>query len=252
MGSVVVLEWTFTPANYFEEVIEISRDDYTMTIADGQVRAEIESAIFEADPGIRQRLHDALDDRFQGVQVVTFCSYELSSSTKTREHPDGRRDIFIDAEPGKIVITGGAVDIRVTDKDGNVITDSKQDRIAKKKDFAELVSAHRPNDTFLASMLKSYKAAIRDPSNELVHLYEIRDAISKRFGSKIAAKELGIEEEQWSRFGKLCSFEPLRQGRHRGANPEALRDATEDELTEARGIAQALIVAYLEYLERAD
>ena len=28
----VVLEWDFSPSEYFEEAIEISRNDYTMTI----------------------------------------------------------------------------------------------------------------------------------------------------------------------------------------------------------------------------
>lgn len=249
MSAVVVLEWKFSPPDYFEEPIEISRQDYTMTITDGQVQAKMDSAIFEADPDMRQRLHDALNDRFLGVQLFTHCAYELSRSTKTRVHPDGRRDIFIEPETGRIVISGGTPDIQIKDKDGNVILDTKRERIETKKSLADLISAHRPIDSLLASLLKSQAAAVRDPNNELVHLYEIRDALSAKFGGENATRTaLSIGSTQWSRFGQLCNNEPLRQGRHRGKTGGVLRDATEAELAEARGIARAMIQGYLWHL----
>jgi len=250
MNRIVVLEWKFSPRDYFEEVIEISRQDYTMTIADGQVRANIDSAIYEAIPDMRQRLHDALNDRFLGVQLFTHRAYELSRSTITRVHSDGRKDLFIEAEPARIVISGGTVDFRVTDKDGNVISDSKRDRIEKKKSLAELVTSHRASDALLGSLLRSHTAAVRDPNNELVHLYEIREALSRKFGGESATRTaLGISASQWSRLGQLCNNEPLRQGRHCGKADGALRDATERELTEARSIARVMIEAYLQHLE---
>lgn len=242
----MVLEWNFSPPDYFEEALEISRGDYTMTIADGKVHAKIDSLIYEADPSMRRVLHDALNDRFLGVQLLTHRAYELSSSTMARVHADGHRDIFMEAEPGRFVISGNAVDFQVIDKDGNVISDSKRDRIDKKKRLAELVTAHRATDELLASLLRSYDAAVRDPNNELVHLYEVREGLSVKFhGESGARSALGITSSQWSRLGQLCNNEPLRQGRHRGKTGGALRDATEGELAEARGIARAMIEAYL-------
>jgi len=147
-------------------------------------------------------------------------------------------------------MSGGSVDFRITDKDGNIIADSKRDRIERKKSLADLVSAHRASDGLLAAMLRSYAESVRDPNNELVHLYEIRDALAVKFrGEKPARAALAITESQWSRLGQLSNSEPLRQGRHRGKTGEALRDASEGELIEARGIARAMIEAYLQYLE---
>jgi hypothetical protein len=250
MNAVVVLEWKFSPRDYFEEVIEISRRDYTMTIADGQVHAKIDSSIYEANSDMRQKLHDALNNRFLGVQLLTHRAYDLSRSTMTRVHPDGRRDIFIEAEPFCIVASIGTVDFQATDKDGNIITDSKRDRIERKKSVAELVASHGATDTLLTSLLRSHAAAVRDPNNELVHLYEIREALSTKYGGENATrKALGISGSQWSRFGHLCDNKLLRQGRHRGKTGGALRDATEGELTEVRGIARAMIEAYLQRLE---
>ena len=83
-----------------------------------------------------------------------------------------------------------------------------------------------------------------------MHLYEIRDALCTKFkGEHPTRAALGIGRTEWSRFGALCNDEPLRQGRHRGQKAGALRDATESELIEARGIARAMIEAYLQYLE---
>ncbi|MEP6742496.1 MAG: kelch repeat-containing protein [bacterium] len=65
MNAVVVLEWHFSPPDYFEEEIRIARDDYTMSIADGKVEATIDVAIYDANPSLRGALHDALNDRLR-------------------------------------------------------------------------------------------------------------------------------------------------------------------------------------------
>jgi hypothetical protein len=253
MNAVVVFEWQYSPPNYFEEKICILRSDYTMTIAEGKVEARIDSALHDSNPGMRQALHDALNDRFLGVQLLSHTAYELSRSSMIRLHPDGRRDIYLDAQPGEFVLTGETVDIQITKKDGTLVADSKRDRIEKKKLLAELVSKYRATDETLASMLRSHDAELRDPDNELVHLYEIRDALSKKFGSEAAAKSaLGITSSSWSRLGGLSNNEPLRQGRHRGKTGGTLRDATEAELKEARGIAQAMVEAYVQRLDAAS
>lgn len=250
MGVTVILEWDFSPSNYFEEPIEISRQDYSMTIEAGKVTAKIDYATFNTNPSMRKELHDGLNNRFLGVQLLSHQLYELSSPNMTHIHPDGRRDFFLDASPGSIVITGGSIDFRHTDKDGNIISDTRRDRIEKKKSLAELVAAHKPNDPLVAALLNSYHTAVADPNNELVHLYEIREGITAKYGGENAVRKvLNISSSQWSRLGQLCNNEPLKQARHRGKNIGALRDASESELAEAREISRAMIEAYLQYLE---
>jgi hypothetical protein len=99
-------------------------------------------------------------------------------------------------------------------------------------------------------MLQSYDSAVRDPHDELVHIYEIRGALAARFGSKAkAVSKLRLSNNDWNRLGELCNVLPLKQGRHRGENITALRDATEDELAEARLLATAMIEAYMKYID---
>ena len=253
MSAVVVLEWKFSPGDYFEKTIEISGQDYTMTIEDGRVEARIDSAVFEASPRMRQALHKDLNARFLAVQLLTHRAYKLSRSTKTIIHPDGQRNVFVEPESVSMVMSVHPADISSYDQDGNIIFDTKRDRIEKKKNFAKLVASHHNIDAVLPSLLKSHDAAVHDPDNELVHLFEIREALSTKFGGKTAARTaLGISKSRWSRLGQLCNNEPLRQGRHRGRTGGALRDATKSELSEARGIARALIEAYLWHLEASS
>jgi len=248
--DIVVLEWKFSPPDYFEEPIHIKRDDYIMTISNGTVEARIRPEIYDKDQSMRDRLYSSLNDRFLGVQLFSHKPYELSKASMYRLHPDGRKDITIFPESCVMTMTMGEPDIIVTDKDGKIIGDSKNARVQKKRELAELVEKYRQKDFFVASLLKSYNEAVNDPDNELVHLYEIRDAIAEKFGGEPGARSgLGITGTQWSRLGKLANDEPLKQGRHRGKNPGILRDATEGELKEARGIARNLVKAYLDYLE---
>jgi len=241
--TTVILEWTFTPPHYFEDRIEIHRDDYLMTIADGKAEARIDALTFDYDPLIGPMLHNGLNDRFLAAQLLTHQPYTLSKSSRVRLDPDGRRTIFLTVEPAVCRVSVGTPDLIMTDKEGNVVMDTRKDRIEKKKTLAELIQLHHATDTLLDALLKSYQASVQDPDNELVHLYEIRDALAARLSS--ARTKLRITRSEWSRFGELANEAPLRQGRHRGINAGNLRDATENELQELRSIARKMIEAYL-------
>ena len=135
------------------------------------------------------------------------------------------------------------------DKDGNIISDSRRDRIEKEKNLSELIITYT-NDQLAGVLLKSYNAAVADPNNELIHLYEIRDALSKKFRNESTVrKNLAITSSQWSRLRQLSNDEPLKKGRHRGKAVDTLREATESELAEAREISRAMIESYLQSLE---
>lgn len=250
MTKTVILEWDFSPLNYFEEHIEISRENYVMSIDTGKVTATIDYAIFNENPSLREELQESLNNRFLGVQVISHAPYELSNSKMIHIDADGHKHIFIELNSAVLVMTGGSVDLQVKDKDGNIISDSKRDRVERKKNLAELIAKHKPNDPQVAALLHSYHTAVTDPNNELVHLYEIRDALTKKFGNASNAQmRLAITKSQWSRLGALCCTLPLKQGRHRGSFTGLLRDASENELKETRNISLAMIEAYLQYLE---
>jgi hypothetical protein len=245
MNECTTLNRTFMPPDFFEEAIEIFHGDYVVTIADGQVEAKIDSVTGQANLEIYERLQRDLNNRFLAAQLLTHRAYELSPPTVVRMLPNGRKEFSVNI-CAHVQASASAVDFQVTDKDGMVVTDSRRQRIERKRHFADLVASHPPTDKLLDSLLQSYHAAVNDPDDELVHLYQIRTALADNFGGKAAAcAATGITEPQWNRLGGLCNDEPLRQGLHRGRTSRPLRDASEAELAEAHGIALGMIEGYL-------
>lgn len=96
--------------------------------------------------------------------------------------------------------------------------------------------------TVLNKLLGSFRASLGDPEDELVHLYEIVDALKVHFGREAAARNafpgastnMGI-------IGKLAKDPRIKQGRHRGRDPGPQRSATPQELDDARRAAFELI-----------
>ena len=64
MNQVVVLEWTFSPTDYFEQIIEIRRDEYILRIENGKAEARVDPRAYDADTNYRLALHEALTTAF--------------------------------------------------------------------------------------------------------------------------------------------------------------------------------------------
>jgi len=95
-------------------------------------------------------------------------------------------------------------------------------------------------------ILTSYYNSVEDPSNELVYLYEVWEALKRELGKK-ADRILNIPVHDRKQLEKLAC-KNLKQGRHRGRFL-GLRDATAKELDEARSVTKAMIIQYLQLLE---
>ncbi|GIK76257.1 MAG: hypothetical protein BroJett021_52450 [Chloroflexota bacterium] len=252
MGTKVILEWDFTPPTFFEEEWSFSFETCDVRVSAGKIEATLDSAEHDADPAIRARLDAELQGRFLGGQLSNLQPYKLSRGATIRLHPDGRRDVSVLLESGVFAVASiGSVDFRRTDSAGNVIEDTKRARIDERKALAARIASARLADHALDSAVQSYEASLREPEVSLVRLYEIKDAICNALGgTKAACAALGLGEGCWDRLHELCNNMPLKQGRHLGSKKiDDRRDATEDELREARGIARMMIEKYLNYID---
>ena len=178
----------------------------------------------------------------QARQLLTRQSFNLTGPNITHERADGGRDITIIAGTGELKLTGFAVDIRVTASDGTVVRDSKAERLAHDRIFLQRLATAAATSPTVKQMLESFSNSVSDPDNELVHLYEVRDAAVEHFGSESAArKALGVSKSEWGTLGRLANDAPLKQGRHRGKQIKGVRDATNEELQQARTIARRIL-----------
>ena len=250
MVEEIVIEWKYDPKDYFEEKIIISNENYKMDIVDGSVKARVDPKFFYEPKDLMSELHDQVESRFLAVQVMTHMPFTLSKPSRYDLRADGTKNIYISVDPVVMKVSIGNADIVVKDKNGNIVSDTKKDRIDKKKWFAETSGKYRTKDPTLDRMLKSYNMSVTDPDNELVHLYEARDAVSKKFGKKGKAKSaINITEKEWNSLGRIANDEPLLQGRHRGQNAGKLRKAELSELELARRVASKIVENYMKYLE---
>jgi hypothetical protein len=246
----IEIEWNYTPPSYFEEQIIWLREGYFLEIDGGHITARMNAEVFDSQPGFRDSLTQKLKDYFLGAQLIRRQAFEIHCGAINRVGPDGRRDTTLVVQSAVHRYTTENIDLVSTDEE-SVVHDTRRDRIDTTKNLAELSARHAATDRTACKMLYSFDAAVRDPENELVYLYEVWEALQTKFqGEKKARKALGISRSTRSRLTQLANNEPLNQGRHRGSHACSLRNITTDELDEARAIARDMIALYLNYLNQ--
>jgi hypothetical protein len=251
MVQQIVIEWNYEPKDYFESRIVIEYDRFEIVVDSGHAEARIGPEYLDKIDNLINELSEDLESRFLAVQVLIHVPYTLSKPSRYDLRKDGKKNMYLQIESIVSTLSFGTVDLVTHDINGNVVSDSKQERIDKKKWFSALVAKFRPKDQVLDQMLRSYSASVFDPKNELIHLYEILDSVKTRFRKK-GKKTLNITNGEWNLLGRLANDVPLKQGRHRGENPGSLRDATGYELEQARKIAAKIVEHYVIYLEKGS
>ncbi len=238
MIEKTVLEWTYQPTTYFEAPYSHSTSDYTIAVEDGKVTVTLVAPQDSVTTDLLRVVEGQVGAIFAGRQLQTHRPYKLAGPATYQHHANGRKDVAISLGVAEMVVVGNEVDVVIRSASGEIIQDTKAERVAEHARFLDLVAQKSP-DPLLQSLLGSYSAAVNDPANELVHLCEIRDALAKHFGRDSKARsKLNIPKSEWRRLGILADAEPLEQGRHRGEHLGDLRDATQGELDEARQIVR--------------
>jgi len=252
MDDSITIEWTYTPEDFFEEPFIKKVGEYEFNIYEGKANAFLRGTTYDNDHLIEDRIYQVLEDIFLAAKAINQKKYNLLKYPNLiRTDNEGKRAITMRASPGYYAITGHAPDIKITNASGKVIKSTKEERINSIKNFVSRVLPYLPYNPTLKRILVSHGNASSDPKNELIHLYEIRDALVREFGNeRETRKSLGIDRKKWSRFGQLANDLPLKEGRHRGNADEALRNASKEELNEARAFAKKLIESYLDYLDK--
>jgi hypothetical protein len=238
------LEWVYDPTDFFEVAYRYAGNEYELAIDGGRAVATLrvpQAAIHEQ---IQNRIGKHLRAIFLVRQLQIHRTYNVQGP-RLCQHTGGQKNIAITLGDAEIVVFGERVDIIVRDAAGNVVRDTKADRIAEHTALMDSIAPKVPRSPLLHGLLESYSRSVSDPGNELVHLYEVRDAIAKHYGGKQHARAaLNITDDEWNRLGVLANVEPLEQGRHRGKHVAGRRSANDTELDEARSIVRKWIIAF--------
>lgn len=243
MTTRTEFEWAYQPSDFLEAAT-------TVPLAAGQLSAEAGKALFTlktpAEPvlaALRASVDEEVCAVFELRQLVTHRPFTLHGPNIIQHRADGAKMIYV----LEVVDVIGPIrdDLVIKNGAGNVVADTKAERIASETGFLLSFMPKLMKSPALRAMLKSYGQAVQDPDDELVHLYEVREGAAKRYGNDSAARSaLRITRADWQTIGRLANHEPLRQGRHRGRRSTELRDATPEELATSRSIARRIIEAF--------
>ncbi len=245
------LEWIFQPPDFFEQKIEVADAQFTLELEAGLAKAVVNATIFDGNSEVAARIERSVKARLDAQKLVRHKPYQLGNSVQKRVDSGGNVHTLIFAEMVEVLYAEDRTDGVVRSADGTIIGDTYSRRLAADKAFGDQVTAH-DTDPLLAKLLSSFAKAVDDPNNELVHLYEIREALATTLGGETKARAaLNVSKAGWSKLGSLCNNEPLKQARHRGKDLSGLRDATASELHEARAIARSLLDGYLSILDKS-
>jgi len=124
MDATLSLEWSYTPADFFEEPVDYSEPDYTVHIDGGQV-----VATFTADQpdGVFAAVQKEVEAWFLGAQVVRNRPFQLSAYTSRRTRPDGSAVVGLMAH----IKVGASLtcDAVLVDAAGKIKADTRAERI---------------------------------------------------------------------------------------------------------------------------
>ena len=233
------LEWKYKPRDFFEAPHEYAESDFELRIDSGRA-----IAILTTPADLETHVRSFVKNIFSVRQLQVHRSYTLEGPTIST-YSSGHKNVTVEVGSAVMALTSGRVDFKIQDSAGNVIRDSKAERIADDTSLLNLLAPKLEQSAKLRGLVASYSKAVADPADELIHLYEIRDAISHHYGNEHTARQtLGISKSDWQRLGFLANAEPLEQSRHRGKHSHGRRPATEAELDEARRLAREWIIAF--------
>lgn len=236
------LEWGYDPADYFEARTTVQLPSGQLVVDSGRAICTLSAPIDPVPPAIRDTATHEVQTVFAARRLLNRQAFSLGAPSIVQRQPCGGRHVAITVSMSAVIASAGTADFIVRGANGEIKSDRKGERIEAHSCYVSDLSSKALESPTLHLMLQSFGRSVDDPSNELVHLYELRDAVAKHFGGEVPAREcLGVSKRDWKDLGRIANDEPLLEGRHRGRQLSGLRPATLDELQRAREVAVRLL-----------
>jgi hypothetical protein len=241
------LEWSYQPPDFFEAPYTSASPDCSLQIDGGTALATLRPAQNPLDATVEHRIEDYLRSVFLARNLQIRREFYLAERAMVHQYDAaGGKGVEIRVPAATATVRAGQPEFTITNADGIVIRDSKAERIAEHTSMLDMVASKAAQSPTLRRMLQSHSDSVSDSDNELVRLYEIRDALKVHYGGETKARDaLGITEPEWERLGRLANDPHISQGRHRGGKQlTGTRSATADELQDVRTLAFNWIIAF--------
>jgi hypothetical protein len=250
VDAQAILEWTYVPKDFFEEPLTLPYAGGEIVVNAGKARGHFDSSHYDQGRDFRDTTHEFLHTTFLAQQVQIHLPFSLSPASMSREYADGRRDVTAFPESVRISASVGKIDFVIKDANGDIIKDSKAERLKSQDEFRKKVTKLLPTDLVLRRMIQSFNNGLADKDNMFIHLYEIRDTLATTFSGKDAARTVvNVSDANWRKFGKMTCDDPFLEGRHRGRH-DNLRKASREDVDWVIKFSQTIIEGYVLYRDK--
>ena len=243
------LEWEYAPSGFFEAPIDVVLQSGALRVGQGQAVLTLTSAVDPIPPIVLELARQEVEAVFAVHRMLTRQRLTLLGPS-TVQHLSGGSRILAAGAVVEALSAMDNIDVVVIDSFGNVKSASRSERIAGTVRSLRELGPKVTGSPTLRRMIESFGNSIEDPVNELLHLYEVRDAACSHFGNPRAAQDaLAVSRSKWSDFGRIANDEPILHGRHRGKYIGPMRPATGDELELVREVALLIITRFSDTLK---
>src|SRR5271166_1154607 len=144
--SKVTMEGTYSPADYFEDDVVLDRRTHRTIISDGRIEVTLHEFEPLPDPDCQSQVSRELLQVFQAQAILTGVPFEVTGLTLKRRFPDGTAEISVSASSSFTLSDSvNGPDLVLTDRHGNLIRDTKAERIDDARAFREQIQRHGEN-----------------------------------------------------------------------------------------------------------
>ena len=131
----VVLEGAYSPTDYLEEPVTLERPGYTTTIKEGRIEVAFHDPEPLPDFNLQNAISREVSQVFQAQMILTAKPWEMTGLTLKRRYPDGTADVWVNASSVLAVASVGGISVVIKDADGNVIKDTRAERLTEHRAF---------------------------------------------------------------------------------------------------------------------
>ena len=142
MNNKIELEWSYTPINFLESDQELNFNGTKIQFSKGKVVIFTDKNTLQKNLFFVTNAENTVKNYLNGVSIQHHSAYKLSRKNTKYFNEDGSvsKSITVQTITHKLTLSSN-IEFKITDNDGNIIRDSKQERIQKEKRFASLISS---------------------------------------------------------------------------------------------------------------
>jgi len=131
LGNINQFHPALTGFPRFRSFLGTTSEGFELSISDGVALAKINPSFYEENTKIKETLTGLVESRLLAVQIMSHRDFILSKPSRSDLREDGSKNIFLEVDPIVIKMSIEPVDLVIRDKDGNIVSDSKRDRLKK-------------------------------------------------------------------------------------------------------------------------